>query len=241
MGLPPTRGGNEVTGILRGSRTTSRFVDSSQNTLVACMGATGSQFLKHGCFSADACPQYKLAMYKKDNVTGEWTNVWRVGTVSLGGVTGANQFANGKPENKEGAGIEPMTVHKVIGNVVSVTDQMRAGLFIFTTDGLYIDTLGLSPGGAPGYRKDFEFGSKNVYSWGGEYFGGGDTFVDPTTGQVHLAWGKTTVAAYSVPGWTKTGIPVTPLVFKSPTVTLAASNIGIPAGISSQIRGFPPA
>lgn len=134
-----------------------------------------------------------------------------------------------------------MTVHPVIGNVVSVTDQMRAGLFIFTTDGLYVDTLGLSPGGAPGYRKDFDFGSANVYSWGGEYFGGGETFLDPTTGQVHLAWGKTTVAAYSVPGWTKDGIAVSSLTFKSPTITLAASNIGIPAGISSQIRGFAPA
>jgi hypothetical protein len=240
MGLPPTRGGNEVTGKLAGSRTSSRFVDASHDQLVACMGATGSQFLKNGCFSADACPQYKLAMYNKSS-DGKWTNTWRVGTVSLGGVTGSNQFANGKPVNKEGAGIEPMTVHPVIGNTVSVTDQMRAGLFIFTTDGLYIDTLGTAPGGAPGYRKDFDFGSKNVYAWPGEYFGGGQVYVDPTTGQVHLAWGKTTVQAYSVPGWTKDGIAVTPLNFSTPTVTLKADNIATPAGISSQIRGFPPA
>jgi hypothetical protein len=39
----------------------------------------------------------------------------------------------------------------------------------------------------------------------GEYFGGGEVFTDPTTGQVHLAWGKTTVQAYTVPGWTKDG------------------------------------
>ena len=118
---------------------------------------------------------------------------------------------------------------------------MLVATVIFTTDGLYIDTLGLSPGGAPGYRKDFDFGSANVYSWSGEYFGGGETFVEPTTGQVQLAWGKTTVAAYSVPGWTKDGIAVAPLKFHSPTVTLTAANIAVPAGISSQIRGFPPA
>jgi hypothetical protein len=128
------------------------------------MGATGSQFLKSGCFSADSCPQYKLAWYTKDKATGNWTNVWRTGTVSLGGVSGANQFANGKPEGKEGEGIEPMSVHPVVGNTVAVTDQMRAGLFIFTTDGLYIDTLGMPPGGAPGYRKDFDFGTGTVYS-----------------------------------------------------------------------------
>ena len=240
MGLPPTHGGNEVTAKLSGSRTSSRFVDSTHSSLVACMGATGSQFLKSGCFSADACPQYKLAWYNKTS-TGEWKNIWRVGQVSLGGVTGANQFADGKPQSKEGAGIEPMTVHPVVGNTVSVTDQMRAGLFIFTTDGLYIDTLGLSPGGAPGYRKDFDFGSKNVYAWPGEYFGGGEVFVDPASGTVQLAWGKTTVQAYSVPGWTRDGIPVDPVKFTSPTVTLAPDNIAVPAGIASQIRGFPPA
>lgn len=240
MGLPPTRGGNEVTAKLSGSRTSSRFVDSSHTSVVACMGATGSQFLKSGCFSADACPQYKLAWYNKTS-SGEWKNTWRVGQVSLGAVTGANQFADGKPQSKEGAGIEPMTVHPVVGNIVSVTDQMRAGLFLFTTSGLYVDTLGLSPGGAPGYRKDFDFGSKNVYAWPGEYFGGGEVFVDPNSGVVQLAWGKTTVQAYSVPGWTKDGIPVDPVKFKSPTVTLVAENIAIPAGIASQIRGFPPA
>ena len=61
------------------------------------------------------------------------------------------------------------TVHKVIGNTVSVTDQMRAGLFIFTTDGLYIDTVGLPPGGAPGYRKTFDFGTGTVFNFPGEY------------------------------------------------------------------------
>ena len=91
------------------------------------------------CFSADACPQFKLAWYQKDTVTGNWTNVWRTGKVSLGGVTGANQFANGKPQKMEGGAIEPQTVHPVFGNTVSVTDQMRAGLFIYTTDGLLPD------------------------------------------------------------------------------------------------------
>ena len=59
--------------------------------------------------------------------------------MSLGGVTGANQFANGKPQKMEGGAIEPQTVHPVFGNTVSVTDQMRAGLFIYTTDGLLPD------------------------------------------------------------------------------------------------------
>eukprot|EP01047_Picozoa_sp_COSAG01_P052203 COSAG01_NODE_5467_length_4243_cov_50.334701_4_plen_468_part_00 len=162
QGLPATHGGNEVTARLRGSRTSSRFVDSSHRSVVASMGATGSQFFKGGCFSADACPQWKLAWYdKNESAPGGWTNKWRIGRTSIGGDTGVFQFNKGT-RPKEGQGIEPMTVHPVIGNVIAVTDQMMAGLLLFTTDGLYIDTLGIAPGGAPGYRKNFDFGSKNV-------------------------------------------------------------------------------
>ena len=239
-GLPPTRGGNEVSASVRGSRTSLRFVNDAQTVAIGCMGATGSQFLKQGCFSADACPQFKLAWYQKDKASGNWTNVWRTGLVSLGGVTGANQFANGKPQKKEGGAIEPQMVHRVIGNTVSITDQMRAGIFVYTTDGIYIDTIGLPPGGAPGYRKSFDFGTGTVFNFPGEYFGGGEVFVDPGTGQVHLAWGKTTVQAYTVPGWTKDGIATSPVKFTKPTVTLVPANIALPAAISSQIRGFPP-
>ena len=68
-------------------------------------------------------------------MTGEWKNVWRVGTVSLGGVTGSNQFANGKPQNKEGAGIEPMYVasNPPVASDVSVLYErlvVAAGLFM---------------------------------------------------------------------------------------------------------------
>ena len=48
------------------------------------------------------------------------------------------------------------------------------------------------------YRKSFDFGTGTVFNWPGEYFGGGEVFADPATGQIHLAWGKTTVQAYKV-------------------------------------------
>ena len=64
----------------------------------------------------------------------------------------------------------------------AVTDQMRAGILVYTTDGLYVDTLFTPPGGAPGYRKSFDFGSKTVYDAPGEYFGHGQTVVNPEDG-----------------------------------------------------------
>ena len=240
QGLPATHGGNEVTAKLEGSRTTSRFVDSSHQSMVASMGATGSQFFQGGCFSADACPQWKLAWYdRNESAPGGWSNRWRTGKTSLGGDTGAFQFNKGTSP-KEGQGVEPMTVHPVIGNVIAVTDQMMAGLLLFTTDGLY--TLGTAPGGAPGYRKGFDFGTKNVYVWPGEYFGGGSVFLDPLTQQVFLAWGKTTVMGYKVPRWTADGVQTQPLVFKDgASVTLTAKEISAPPQIARSIRGYPPA
>ena len=61
---------------------------------------------------------------------------------------------------------------------MSTTDQMRAGLLVYTTEGLYIDILFTqSGGGAPGYRKNFDFGGgergDSVYVLPGEYFGHG--------------------------------------------------------------------
>ena len=55
---------------------------------------------------------------------------------------------------------------------------MRAGLLVYTTEGLYIDILFTqSGGGAPGYRKNFDFGGgergDSVYVLPGEYFGHG--------------------------------------------------------------------
>ena len=133
-----------------GDHSTGRFVDAQHDTIVVAEGKTGSMYLKSGCFSADSCPQWKLAWYAK-NESGDWVNKWRVGRVPIASFTGAGQFAGLKMQQGAGEGVEPMWVNPVIGNLVSVMDGMRSGILVYTTDGLYVDTLFVAGGGAPGY------------------------------------------------------------------------------------------
>ena len=232
-GLPPTRGGNEV-GSAMGDHSTGRFVDAQHDNIVVAEGKTGSMYLKSGCFSADSCPQWKLAWYAKDK-SGAWVNKWRVGRVPIASFTGAGQFAGLKMQQGAGEGVEPMWVNPVIGNLVSVMDGMRSGILVYTTDGLYIDTLFVAGGGAPGYRPGFKFGSATVYNTGGESFGYGEVYLDQATGRVMVASGKTTMIGFEIDGWSSDGIAVLPLVFQGgAAVTLEKSNVADPPGIAGQ-------
>ena len=66
-------------------------------------------------------------------------------------------------------------------------------------------------------------------------------FLDPSTKQVLLAWGKTTAMGYSIPGWTANGIVTEPVVFQGgPTVALTDKEISAPPQIARSIRGYPP-
>ena len=170
QGLDPVRGGNEVAsadGAGNGPRSTVRFSDSSHTGIFTASGAQGSQFFQGGCFSQDDCPQWKLSYYEQ-NSTSDWTMKWRVGRASIAKATGAGQFNNMKPDVRAGTGFQPMTVHPKIGNTVALNDMMRAGILIYSTDGMYVDTLFATGSGAPGYRKNFKTGSATVYDAPGE-------------------------------------------------------------------------
>ena len=253
-GLDPTRGGNELAttgGAGCGPRASARFTNSSHTALMTSHGAQGSEFFPGGCFSQDSCPQWKLSYYEK-NSSGSFVMKWRLGRAGIAKATGAGQFNNGKPDTRAGTGFQPMTVHPLIGNTIALNDMMRAGVLIYSVEGLYVDTLFTPPGGAPGYRKDFRFGQATVYAAPGEYFAASQAFVDPDTNKVHITWGKTSVEGFEVDGWTGAGVSLETVTFVAgeyvklsnitgaktgtnvPVVTLGAKNIGTPLQIAGQ-------
>ena len=118
-GLPATHGGNEVANGM-GDHASARFVDATHTNIVLAEGKSGSEYMPSGCFSADSCPQWKIAWYAKNASSGEWMNRWRVGKAPIAEDSGANQFAGGKGSPGAGFGVEPQWVNGVIGNVVSV-------------------------------------------------------------------------------------------------------------------------
>lgn len=318
QGLPPTHGGNELSDSDGTARSSARFVDGTHTSIVTAQGAMGSQFAV-GCFSQDSCPQWKLAWHTKDPNTGRYSCKWRVGRAAIAKATGEGEFANSKPDHSAGVGAQPMTVHPIIGNTVSVNDMMRAGVLIYTTDGVYVDTLFTTAAGGQGCkdvdtlhqiiptpallntvpatpwrvvpralfratspsvlhatddvvlgrtrlrhwgcprspsladRKNFHFGA-TVFEAGGEYFAESQMYVDPASGKVFIAWGKTSVMGFEVDGMSKDGVATEPVKFAAgysvqldagtagvnAVVTLAASNIAVPLGIASQLRGYPP-
>ena len=254
QGLPPTHGGNELSDADGTSRSSGRFVDASHTDIVTAQGAMGSQFAV-GCFSQDSCPQWKLAWHTKDPSTGRYSCKWRVGRSAIAKATGEGQFANSKPDHSAGVGAQPMTVHPIIGNTVALNDMMRAGVLLYTTDGLYVDTLFTTASGGQGYRKNFHFGA-TIFQAGGEYFAESQMYVDPGSGKVYVAWGKTSVMGFEVDGMSKDGVATEPVKFAAghavrlgggagidavdAVVTLAASNFAVPLGIASQLRGYPP-
>ena len=81
-GLPPVRGGNEVA-TNSGDHVTARFTNADHTRLVMSLGTMGSEYMPAACFSADSCPQWKIAMYTRNSSSGEWQNRWRVGRAPI--------------------------------------------------------------------------------------------------------------------------------------------------------------
>jgi hypothetical protein len=120
-------------------------------------------------------------------------------------------------------------------------DGMRSGILLYSADGLYLDTVFVTSGGAPGYRKNYKFGDETVYTGDGENFGYGQVYLDKASGKVFAAFGKVTMEGFELEGWSKHGIATTPIQFANGgTVQLKHENIAAPPGIAFQIRGYPP-
>ena len=172
-----------------------------------------------------------------------YRNIWRTGKVALRGITGQQQFAGPSVVGEEET-VQATIAHKPIGNALAVTDEMRAAFTVYTTEGLFVDSVFASSGPlskGQGYRKNFSFFSRGkIMHLPGEYFGVGQTHVDPTTSKVRVATGKTTVESFTVRRWTSDGVATEPIVFDSGVVDLSQKDIAVPMDIAQQLRGLPP-
>jgi hypothetical protein len=166
-------------------------------------------------FSANNGAQDKISRYVPDG-HGGYRLKWR---------TGREAFGPAQPGEMIGA----MHLHAPINGLLSVIDQSRCGVLLYTDDGLYVDTLFpdgnvLSPEQA------------GVYSLPGEYFAG-DLMADKNTGKIYCLLGKETPMLYETEGWTTTENPVHRLDTVQKLVTIEAGQIAAPSEMALSLRG----
>jgi hypothetical protein len=166
-------------------------------------------------FTANNGAQDKVSRYVPDG-HGGYQLQWR---------TGRQAFGPAQP----GEMIGVMHLRAPINGLLSLIDQSRAGVLLYTDDGLYVDTLFpdgnvLSPDQA------------GVYSLPGEFFAG-DVMADKNTGKIYCLLGKETPMLYETLGWTTTQNPVRRLDTVQKQVTIGAGQIAAPSAMALSLRG----
>jgi hypothetical protein len=166
-------------------------------------------------FSANNGAQDKISRYVPDG-QGGYRLKWR---------TGRQAFGPAQPGEMIGA----MHLRAPINGLLSIIDQSRCGVLLYTEDGLYVDTLFpdgnvVSPDQA------------GVYSLPGEFFAG-DVMADKNTGKIYCLLGKETPMLYEAEGWTTTENPVHRLDTAQKLVTLEAGQIAEPPEMALSLRG----
>jgi len=165
-------------------------------------------------FTANFGAQHKISRYVPDG-KGGYRLVWRVGRTKLRG---------GNPRGEIEGG---MRLFQPINGLLTVIDQSRSGLFLYTDDGLYVDTLF-----PPGATRD-EIG---VYRQPGEFFAG-TVYTHGASGKIYYASGKYTPMLYEMEGWSLDRNPVQRLDGLPRRITIAAAQIADPPEIAISLRG----
>ncbi len=165
-------------------------------------------------FTANFGAQHKVSRYVPDG-RGGYALKWRVGRSKLGQAAARGELEGG------------MRLFKPLNGLLAVVDQSRSGVFLYTDDGLYVDTL-FPPGSA---REEI-----GVYRQPGEFFAG-TVYPNPQNGKIYYASGKYTPLLYELEGWSLTRSPVRRLELASPSLRLAASQIADPPELAVSLRG----
>ena len=167
-------------------------------------------------FSANEGAQHKVSRYAPDGAGG-YRLVWRTGRTALQGLA--------RPGEMYGA----MRIRKPLGGLVSVIDQSRCGILLYTADGLYVDTL---------FTDGRKLGPKaaGLYALPGEFFAG-DLMGNRENGRIYILVGKYTPLVYDAEGWSMTENPARPLRSVQPTVKILASQMASPPEIALALRG----
>ncbi|HEY3329575.1 MAG TPA: hypothetical protein VGK19_06100 [Capsulimonadaceae bacterium] len=167
-------------------------------------------------FSANFAAQDKVSRYVPDG-KGGYTLKWRTGREAMNG--------NAQPGEIYAA----IRMAKPIGGVLSIVDQSRCGVILYTTDGMYIDTL------FPDGRK-YSPSVAGVYVLPEEFFAG-VIYPNKDDGNVYIGMGKFTPMVFKAVGWSMAGIPVQPLISVDKSVTISAGDIATPPDIALFVRG----
>jgi len=122
-----------------------------------------------------------------------------------------------------------MFVSAPLNGIVGVIDNSRAGLVLYTQDGLYVDTL---------FPDDHLVGHDQMgaYWQPGEFFAG-SVYANRDDGKVYLGMGKTMPQLFEAQGWSTTTTPVRPIPVLDRSVTLRANEIDLPATAQMEVRG----
>jgi hypothetical protein len=165
--------------------------------------------------SANYGAQQKLSRYVPDG-KGGFKIQWRVGRMAI----------HGNAEQGEIYGA--IHVMPPIGGLVTLVDQTRMGMILFTDEGMYVDTL------FPDQRKTGSKGA-GAYSLPGEFFTG-YSYANKENNKIYLALGKTTPMLFEIDGWSGTGNSVKKLDTVQKTVTIAASQIATAPDFALAVR-----
>jgi len=167
-------------------------------------------------FDANTGSQHKLSYYAPDK-DGSFKQKWRVGRTAL-------QWTA-----RRGEIYGAMRIHRPINGLISVIDQTRCGVLLYTQDGLYVDTL--FPDG-----RSLPVDKGGIYLLPGEFFVG-SVFPNEENGKIYFCLGKYTPLLFEAEGWSLKENPVKPMKSVQKTVTLSSSQIASPPEIALSIRG----
>ena len=167
-------------------------------------------------FSANCGAQFKLSRYVPDG-KGGYVQRWRVGRMAIQG------------NARSGEACGSIFPGSPINGLIGIVDSCRAGLEIYTEDGLYVDTL------FPDARI-MTHDAMGAYWQPGEYFSG-YYYINRDNGKIYLALGKVMPKIYEVKGWSSSVNPVKTLALLDKEVTMAANQIALPPEIALQVRG----
>ena len=167
-------------------------------------------------FSANEGGQAKISRYVPD-AKGGYSLKWRTGRRALQGLA------------KRGEIYAAIHINKPINGLLSVVDQSRCGVLLYTEDGLYVDAIfpdgrRLSPSVA------------GVYPQPGEFFAG-VTYPNRQNGRIYFGMGKYTPMLFEAQGWSLTENPVHALTTVQKSVTISAAQIAGPPEIALSLRG----
>ncbi|MFA6290522.1 MAG: hypothetical protein WC637_02000 [Victivallales bacterium] len=170
---------------------------------------------------ANTGAEYKLSRYVPDG-KGGYRMKWRVGRA---------MYAHGnvlEPGDIGGS----IFITEPVNGLFGVQDSTMGGYHIYTTDGIYVDTLFIDFAHYP------EVGG--VYRLGGENFGGMH-FMNKENGKVYVAMaGNHPCPVFEVEGWTVKENPVRSLRLLDSSITLKKDQIAPAAELAAGFRGITP-